>query len=144
MRGPLFAIIVATVLLGATLAPVVLDPVRDDDFPLSTYPMFATARPTTLRISYALGVTRTNGRRSISPTLVGSGEVLQAYMILERAVTRRSELAALCTRIADRVRDADPDIVTIRIVTGTHDTIAYLVDAKLGPEVERIRCEVRR
>jgi hypothetical protein len=147
VRGPIFAIVISTVLLGATLSPLVLDPSKpaNDDFPLSTYPMFAFPRPTTIKLSYALGVTRSGERRYLAPWLVGSGEVLQAFMILERAVARRgSELAPLCEAIAARVRDAEPDIVAIRIVTGTHDAIAFLVDDKLGPEVDRIRCEVRR
>jgi putative ABC transport system permease protein len=40
-----YAAVVSIVLLGATLSPLVRDP-GDDGFPLSTYPMFATPRPT--------------------------------------------------------------------------------------------------
>jgi hypothetical protein len=132
-------------LIGATLSPLARDPV-DDGYPLSTYPMFASARPTKLTMSYPLGVTADGGRRWLSPALIGSVEVLQARAIVERAVGRREELAALCAQIAKRVA-AHPgyrDVTAIRFVTGTHDAVDFLVRDRLGPERDRGRCEVPR
>jgi len=109
--------------------------------------MFGEPRPTTLTMSYALGVTATGARRTLSPELAGTGEVLQAYALFERAVQGpREGLQRLCGQIAARVaRDSDyRDVVAVRIVTGTHDAIEYLAHGQVGTERERLRCLVLR
>lgn len=134
------AAVLSLALIGAAASPVLRAP-RDDGFPLSTYPMFAT----TLTLDYPLGVTTTGGRRYLHPRLVGSSEILQAVAVIARA-RQAGELPALCARIARRVaaHDAYADVVAIRIVTGSHDAVAFLVGDRLGREVERARCEVAR
>jgi hypothetical protein len=126
--------------------PLLRDP-RDDAFPLSTYPMFAERRPTTLTMDYALGETSNGERRTLSPRLAGTGEVLQAYALFDRvAHGPREGLQRLCTQIAARVA-ADPayrEVVAIRIVTGQHDAVDYLVRGTQGIEHDRIRCRVLR
>jgi hypothetical protein len=133
-------------LLVLVALPLLRDP-HDDAFPLSTYPMFAERRDTALTMDYALGETRTGARRTLSPQLVGTGEVLQAYALFDTAVHGpRTGLQALCTQIAARV-SADPeyrDVTAIRIVTGQHDAVDYLVRGKVGVEHDRIRCLVLR
>lgn len=146
MRSRAFATVVSVVLLGATLQPLARQP-ADDGFPLSTYPMFAFTRPTKLTMSYALGETSDRSRRYLPPGLIGSAEVLQARAIVQQAVARGGPaLASLCVQIADRVHASDDhaDITTIRIVTGTHDAVEFLVRDTLGREVERTRCPVSR
>src|SRR5687767_10048091 len=97
------AAVVSLALIAATLSPLARAP-ADDGFPLSTYPMFAWTRPTTLTSSYALGITAGGDRRYLSPRLVGSGEVLQARAIIERAVAGGpAATAGLCDAIAARV-----------------------------------------
>ncbi len=137
------AAVISVVLVGATLSPLVRDPV-DDGFPLSTYPMFATERPTRLRMSYALGVTTSGERRYLRPFLVGSTEVLQAFTIVALAVHDGPRAQRrLCTEIANRVAaSGDTELATIRIVTGSHDALDVLLHDKLGHEVERVRCRV--
>ena len=140
----LAAAVVSVALIVITASPVRRDP-RDDGFPLSTYPMFAWKRPTQLTLDYALGVTATGDRRYLTPRLVGSSEVLQALAVIQRARATRS-LPALCRAIAARVA-ADADyryVVALRIVTGTHDAVDFLVRDVIGREVERARCEVTR
>lgn len=138
------AAVVSVAMLVATAWPVTREP-WDDGFPLSPYAMFATRRPTKLTMDYALGVTRTGGRRYLTPRLVGSAEVLQALNVISRARATRS-LPALCEAIAGRVvaTGGYDDVVAIRIVSGTHDAVDFLVRDALGREVERARCEVRR
>jgi hypothetical protein len=145
-RGRAIAAVVSVALIGVTLEPLVRDP-YDDGFPLSTYPMFATKRPTTMSLHYALGTTATGGRRTLAPYLVGTPEVLQAMRIVDRAVSRgRDEATRLCMAIAGRVAgDAElRDVVAIRIVYGSHDAIDYLVYDRIGVERDRVRCEVKR
>lgn len=141
----LYPAVVSIALLGATLSPLVR-PVSDDAFPLSTYPMFATTRATTATVSYAIAVGAGAVRHTIPPMLVGSGEPLQAMAIFERAVHHQAEALALCEQIALRVsRDHDfDDATTVRIVTGTHDAVDYLVRNVIGNETERVHCPVPR
>lgn len=138
------AAVVSIAMIVAVASPVIREP-WDDGFPLSPYAMFATPRPTRLTMDYALGATATGERRYLTPRLVGSAEVLQALKVISRARATRS-LPALCTAIAARVAaDADhADVVAIRIVSGTHDAVDFLVRGVIGRETERTRCEVRR
>ncbi len=137
---------ISLALIGATLWPLGKDP-RDDGFPLSTYPMFASHRPTRQTYRYALGETASGERRTLSPRLVGTGEVLQAIRVIDRALAAgRGEAARLCEAIAARVAtdDARADIVSIRLVTGTHDAVEYLARDQVGRETEILRCAVKR
>lgn len=143
-RARVVAALVSTALIGATLEPLLRDP-YDDGFPLSTYPMFATKRPTVQTYHYALGVTRDGERRTLRPRVIGSGEILQALRVIEHAVGR-GETKQLCEAVAARVAtDEDfADVVAIRIVRGTHDAVDYLAHDKIGRELERVSCEVKR
>lgn len=144
--GRAAVVVVSIALLGATLEPLLRDP-RDDGFPLSTYPMFATKRPTALTMSYPVGLTAAGARRALSPAVIGSAEVLQARAIMERAVARGpAEQASLCERLAAAVarRSRFADVTEVAIVTGSHDAVAFLVDGVRGREVERVRCPVTR
>jgi hypothetical protein len=125
-------------LLVAVALPLAGDP-RHDAFPLSTYPMFAEPRTTELTLDYALGETASGERRTLSPRLVGTGEVMQAYVRIDRAV-QTGQAHALCAEIAARLHGTD--IATVRIVTGQHDAVGYLVHHVVGPEKERARCRV--
>jgi hypothetical protein len=139
-----FAAVVSIALLGATLEPLIRKP-WEDGFPLSPYPMFAFKRPTKLSMEYAFGVTSTGERRTLTPRLVGSGEVLQALTVLQRAKARR-ELPQLCATIAGRVAEVArfADVVEIRIVTGTHDAVDFLMRDIRGTEVQHTSCQVPR
>jgi hypothetical protein len=139
------AAVLSILLIGATLSPLVRNP-NDDSYPLSTYPMFSWRRPTQLSMSYPIGDTPT-GRRYLTPRIIGSGEVLQARAIVERAVSRGgTELRTLCERIAATVATVPrfSDVTQIRIMSGTHESIDFLVRDKLGPETERFHCPVKR
>jgi hypothetical protein len=145
-RSRAAALIVSIGLIGATLSPLLRRP-YDDGFPLSTYPMFAAPRPRQLTVSYPLGATADGRRRYLSPELVGSGEVLQAYAIVDRAVAQRgAALRGLCEAIARRVADspAHRDVAAIRLVTGTHDAVELLARDRVGTEIEHGRCDVPR
>jgi hypothetical protein len=145
-RARVAAVVVSVAMIAATLEPLVREP-YDDGFPLSTYPMFATKRPTVQTFHYALGVTRDGKRRTLSPELIGSSEVLQALRVIEHAVGGgKGATRTLCETIATRVvADEDfTDVVAIRIVRGTHDAVTYLGEDKIGVEAELVRCEVKR
>ena len=144
VRGALISIAV----LGAVASPLRHDlgqPGRDD-FPLSTYPMFATPRSTRLTMDYAIGI-GADHRTFLAPLLIGSPEVLQARALVARAVSAGREAQDdLCRRIAARVA-ADPShprVTQVLLVQGQHDAIDLLVHGSLGAEHEWVRCDVPR
>ena len=129
--------LISVALIGATLSPAARDP-ADDGFPLSTYPMFAYPRDTVQTIDYAIGETVQGERRAIEPRWVGSRQVLQARAVIERAVLGgRPALIALCRAIAQR---APAEIAVVRIVHGTHDALGFLLEHRVGRELEYVRC----
>ena len=142
----MFAAAASIALIGATLSPLLRDP-WDDGFPLSTYPMFASKRPTTLTFHYALGEGRAGERVILTPGLVGTGEVLQAMRVIDRAVSGgRPEMTKLCDAVAHRVAGESDfaHVAYVRIITGTHESLSYLGEGKIGRELERLRCSVVR
>lgn len=142
-RYRLVGAIVSIVAIAATAAPVLLDPVKGDSFPLSTYPMFASRRPLTQSFEYAVGFTAAGERRTIKPRHVANNEIMQARTTFSKA-RREGRLPQLCERIAGRVgadRALD-DVVRIDIVTGTHHAIDYLVHGVRGKERTLTSCAV--
>lgn len=145
----LAAAIVSVALLAIALEPLLRAP-EDDGFPLSTFPMFARPRAATVAISYARGVTAGGARRELTPAQLGTGEVMQAFAMLQRAVDGGpAARRALCEAIAARVaRDADyRDVQEVRLLGGTHDAVAFVANDMRGEasrEVTHARCEVKR
>lgn len=143
---PRLAAVISIVLVAAALEPVVRSP-DDDGFPLSTFPMFASARPSELAMTYAQGVTRDGALRTLTPAHVGTGEVMQAYAMLQAAAARGDAARdELCAAIAARVArdDAYRDVVAIRVVSARQDAVAYLADGTTGEAHLRAMCPVRR
>lgn len=137
--------VVSIVVIALTAAPVFEDTVKGDDFPLSTYPMFAYKRGGSHSLEYAIGWTEAGERRTIKPRHVANAEVMQARTAFSSAVSKRT-LPQLCERIAGRVA-RDPklaDVVRIEIVRGTHDAIGYLVRGERGKERRLHECRVPR
>ena len=109
--------------------------------------MFARRRLTTLTMSYPLGEGAGGERIVLAPGLVGTGEVLQAMRVIERAVSGgKPAMDKLCARIAGRVASESEyaGVTAVRIVTGTHDAVEYLSRDRVGRELERTRCTVVR
>ena len=136
--------ILSIAMIVAVAWPVTRKP-WDDGFPLSPYAMFAFKRPTKLTMDYAYGLTAAGEKRTLTPWIVGSAEVLQALTIFQSA-RARNELPQLCETIAARVATLPryADVTEIRIVSGTHDAVDYLVRHVEGTEVVRTTCGVRR
>ncbi|HYF44980.1 MAG TPA: hypothetical protein VD926_02140 [Acidimicrobiales bacterium] len=114
-----------TVAVGlVVLAPAVL-PDPEDDFPISTYPMFTAERGEVVDLDTAVLVDG-DGRHRLSPEAVGgTDEIVAAAVAVSRAVVEgEAALSRLCAEIADRV-DGPGDV---EIVTERHDALALLQD----------------
>lgn len=145
-RARWFAAAVSVALVVIVASPVARPPL-DDGFPLSTYPMFAIPRKTKMTLDYAYGETATGERRLLDPSVLDTGEVLQAFMMLATAVGQGPRgTGPLCARIAAGVAADDDyaDVTTVVIATGTHDAVEFLVHGQRGPETVRARCGVKR
>lgn len=147
MNHRLVGAIVSILLIAMTVEPVIRDPRKaaDDDFPLSTYPMFATRRKLTQTFTYAVAWTADGERRRVRPRHVANAEVMQAVTAFGHAQAE-GRLPALCDSIAARVAAdaALTDVARIEIVRGTHHALDFLVDGKRGPERRLVECAVPR
>jgi hypothetical protein len=128
--------------LGLGLPCLVLSPLLTgaaDSFPLSTYPMFAQARgQPTLHSMVALGGAH---ERRLTPPLVGSKEVLQSKVLIQRSVEGGTEsMAELCAAAAARVAQAPgfEDARSVAIVARRYDPIGYFVNGPTPLEEQRL------
>jgi hypothetical protein len=125
-----------------------------DSFPLSNYPMFSRGRGQP--VLNAVVASDNRGRRYALPsTLLGSDEVLQAKVLLDRAVAAGpDQMARLCAEVAERlaargalgagagVLQGEPQHV--EIVASRYDPVRYFT---VGPEPlareSLFRCDVQ-
>lgn len=138
------------VAVGVATAAAVLSPLgsmHDDSFPLSSYPMFA--RPRGQPTLYAVVARASDGsERRLAPSWLGSSEVLQAKVLIQRSVERGPEATrALCRSVAERIAAAPDtnDLRSVEIVRRRYDPVAYFVAGPQPLEQERLeRCPVPR
>jgi hypothetical protein len=116
--------------IGLGTTALVLSPLvtgAADSFPISTFPMFASKRGQP--VLYAvIGRAGDGSERRLEPALVGSKEVLQAKVLIDRSVAGgEATMAELCQATAARVA-ALPSARAVRsveIVSRRYDPIEY-------------------
>ena len=143
----LHAYATSALLLGAAAYPALLPP-RQDGFPLSTYPMFATAKPARVAVMSALALGAGGFEATLEPSYVANAEAMQALSTLKKSVAAGKRSAReLCEQIAARVAaKAEPELAPARhvaLVTQEHDAVSYLRGdtAALSRKVH-VRCAV--
>lgn len=129
-------------LLGAVLWPITQNwrEAPRDDFPLSYYPMFSHRRGKRASVTHLLGLDAVGRRIPISYGLIGFGGFNQVRRQL-RKVVERGGAAALCREVAPQVRAAHPEVVTLRVVTGTY-TLDRFFGGDRAPRAEEIHAEI--
>lgn len=137
-------------LVGLGLPLAVLSPIwsgAPDSFPLSTYPMFARPRgqPT---LHTLVGLSADGSERRMPPELVGSKEVLQAKVLIQRSVAEGpGAMSQLCEATALRAADASEfrDLWALAIVARRYDPVDYFVKGPVPLEEETLlRCDMPR
>jgi hypothetical protein len=136
--------------LATVLYPILLDPQdpSQDDFPLSTYPMFSYNKPRTATVTSALALAPDGVERPVPPVLVATSETMQAFRTLSKSVRAGPhEASQLCQAIAGRIaQSGDPefaDAQQVALVTLTVDSIRYLGgDRTPLQREEHVRCPV--
>jgi hypothetical protein len=128
--------------LGTSLA--VLSPLvamDGDSFPISSYPMFARPRgqPT---LYAAVGRAADGSEHRLPASAIGSSEVLQTKVLIQRSVERGPEATlALCQSIAQRIAGSPwaAALRSVEIVRRRYDPIAYFVTGPEPIEQERLQ-----
>jgi hypothetical protein len=119
-----------------------------DDYPLSTYPMFARPRGRVGEVTSALAIAADGSSAPVPPRFVANAEAMQAVSTLRRAVAGGPRASrALCRAIAARVAGAsDAELraaVRVEIVSSSVDAIDYLAE-RAEPHSRQLhaRCDV--
>ena len=101
----------AVALTAAVLWPLVHD---EDGFPLSNYPMFSTPKNTRAKIYHVVGFTPHGEGYPLSPEMVGTDEIMQAYQTVKLAI-RGGRADALCEKAAARVKGSEDFAAVTRL-----------------------------
>jgi hypothetical protein len=107
----------------AVLAAVASSTLRDrDSFPLSTYPMYATARGEIVDLATAVGFDATGIELRLSmATIAETDDPLIAESRVDRAIAA-GRAGELCAEIAARAHGRG--VVTVEVVEERHDVVA--------------------
>lgn len=106
-----------------------------DDFPLSTFPMFATARPDTTVLTGAVHVRADGSEDRLGPqTISGSAEPLQAKALVDGALAGNPE--PLCERLLARVDGGTVLLVEDRVRAVDH----YVGDVSSIERIHSLDC----
>lgn len=117
------------------LGPMVRDP-RDDSYPLSTYPMFATDRGDRHEIATVVEVLDDGATARLSPeSIAGTDEIVLTAVTVERAL-RAGDASVLCAEVAARLGEGRE----VRVQSETHDVVE-LVAAGAPPLAVTIHAE---
>jgi hypothetical protein len=137
---------ITALVVAAVLTPLSYSKTKDS-FPLSSFPMFARRQPSPTLVQLFLIAEGDDFRRSISPELVGSDEVLQAQATIRNAVRRGPRArSALCDEVAARVaREPSMDRArAVRLVKGRYNAIEVLSGRETGVERVLLSCGIPR
>lgn len=130
---------------GAVLSPL-LRPRTWDDYPISSYPMFARGDlGRVVALSHAAFVMRDGTRAPVPSRYFGTSEPMMALFVIDGAIGR-GEAPALCARIREQAaNEHEGSVAAIEILTSTFDTHAYFRESPERALRERTlhaRCEV--
>lgn len=116
--------------VSVTVVALVASPAlrQRDSYPLSTYPVYADARPAVADLPTAVGVTAGGDRVRLSPTVIGASDdpLIVADRVGDAIAAGRAD--ALCLAIATRAATDRAGLSGIEVVTDTVDLVATAAD----------------
>ena len=109
--------------VAALAVPVLTN--RDGAYPLSTYPMYASARGGESTFVLAQGVGADGALHTLTPTLIGNSDDPLIVVGELRSAVRAGQAEQRCAAIARRVarRSVLGSIESIEVVSERHDTV---------------------
>jgi len=118
-----WAVALAVVSTAAIVWPAVHD---EDGFPLSNYPMFSHPKGTTAKIYHAVGFTSDGRGMPLSPEMVGTDEIMQAYQSVKLSI-HGGRARALCEAVAGRVSTSPTfsEVVRVEVRVDVFDAVRY-------------------
>lgn len=141
---------IATAALSLAVLSPLARPATWDDYPISSYPMFARADlGRVVALSHAAFVLRDGSHAPVPSRYFGTSEPMVALFVIDGAISR-GEAPALCDRIraeAKASNEHEGAVAAVEIVTSTFDTREYFRtgrDAALRDRQLHARCEVAR
>jgi hypothetical protein len=111
--------VITLVVLAAVLSPALRN---RDSVPLSTYPMYATARGDVALLATAVGVDDRGATQRLSVHAIGRSQDPLIAQSLVRTAIRSGDAEALCREIASRVGEG---ITEVEVVEERHDLERY-------------------
>ena len=127
------AYLISTLVIVAVGVPLL--GVVGDDFPISTFPMFASARPEEVSIAHTVVIAADGTQRLPSPSAVANDEVIQAAETVRQAVRQGpAATARLCRLVADSVGGGAG--ARVEVVTERFNAVPYF-DGQTQP-LERV------
>lgn len=138
-------VVVTGAVVLALFAPVALD---RDGLPLSTYPMYSSARPSEVTLVTAYGLDVAGQQSTLSLGVIGRSDDPLVVAGELRAAVRADRADARCGEIADRAaasRAVDESVVEIEIVSERYDVVDRVESS--APPIERTvhaTCAVER
>lgn len=140
VRRPTFPTrsLITGAVLVALAAPVVFD---HDSFPLSTFPMYSSARSDETTIPTAVGIDPTGAEHRLSLRLIGASDDPLIVASELRAAIAADRAGMTCRRIAARATGRG--YVAVEVVTERHDVVDQVVgNPSLKDRETHSRCEV--
>lgn len=118
-----FRLLLLGVAAAVALSPLTRDP-RDDTYPLSTYPMFATDRGAVHSIPTVVEVLGDGATVRLSPESIAGTDEPVLTAITVRSAVRDGRAGALCDEVVARLGIGR----RARVQTERHDVIALIAD----------------
>jgi len=138
-------IVVTAAVVAALVAPVALD---RDSFPLSTYPMYSSARGDRVTFATAQAVDAEGAASTLTLGVIGESDDPLVVAGELREAIRDGRAPQRCVDIAERAARWDglpPATVAVEVVTERHDVIVQVEGGdSLVDRTVHARCEVAR
>lgn len=117
---------------------------REDDYPLSYFPMFSHKRGRVGRVNHLIGLDAEDNEIPLAYTLAGHGGLNQVRRQINRRVREKKAVAVardVAANVAASNKRAYADVERVQVVTSWHDYDEWF-DGNKVPKRRKLRAEV--